>query len=95
MLTPSTLQKYPTFSNEKDQTFDLKFISEEEIKKLHELPVFESHRKNSLYGKNLDVKYPDSFYLRVNKNLQAFYTESRTDTIILGAMKILRFRAEY
>lgn len=44
------------------------------------------HRANSLYGSDPEVKYPDAFYFRVNKDWTIYYTASKKDTVILGVM---------
>lgn len=44
-----------------------------------------------MFGKNEEVKTPDSFYFRLNKNDQLYYTSTKEDTVILGEMKVKQF----
>lgn len=51
---------------------------------------------NSQYGHNEEIKTPDAFYFRVNKDWTLYYTETKTDLVVLGSLKpdSIRVRVE-
>lgn len=38
-----------------------------------------------------DIKLPDLFYFRINKDNQMYYTATAADSVILGALRIQKF----
>ena len=38
-----------------------------------------------------DIKTPDSFFFRLNKDNQFYYTASDKDTVVLGALRLALF----
>jgi hypothetical protein len=41
--------------------------------------------------KDKAVPLPDAFFFRINKEHQMYYTETKTDTVVLGALSIIEF----
>jgi hypothetical protein len=74
--------KFPKITN--FTMVDLK--NDTQKKALDKLTFFAPHRLKSKFGIDKDIKTPDSFYFRMNKDGFIYYTETAKDTIVLMGM---------
>jgi len=92
LKTPGIDARYPSILNEavdfpKRHNFTYVDLKDEKQKAAIDTKTFfDPHRHNSQFGLDADVVTPDAFYFRLTENGHLYYTETKTDTIVLQGM---------